>query len=378
MFCSCCGREIEADVRFCPYCGTNLTDFHIPDSEEKIKEEKEYHDEDINVREYDLEGVRRKGRFTFAHIYSKITVQNEIIEIVTNIDGADSKQYRFQKSDIEKIKFNRYPVKIGKGIIDALRIMLFIFMVPFTYGCSLAGVLFFINMMCCRNIILTLVNGKRVYIPICQDADSIPFLRELGYPEYNIKKLENKRISDSAWSIRELVMTIASLALAGSIIAVGIEMYQTNKNYLSEEEQKIEDIEDFHISDHDGYLSTENERISPSPYEEDKMITETPQKLDFKLTVVNNTGIDIYHLYASEADNDDWEEDILGDDILYTDESFDIIFTIGADDLEWDFAIKDVYDNQIDFYDMSFENCSVDGATLVLEYENGEGRASLY
>lgn len=372
MICNCCGKEIKEDVKFCPYCGTNP---YIQSNEEKV-----CCDKDIDVREYDLEGIRRKGRFTFAHIHSKITVHKEIIEIITNIDGANFKQYKFEKSDIVKIKFNRHPVKIGKGIADVLRIIVFIICLPTTYGCSLAGVLFFINMMCCRHMILTLINGKKVSIPICQDADSIPFLRELGYPEYNIQKLENKRISDSAWSIRELVMTISFAVLTGSIIAVGTEMYQTNKNYLSEEKQKIEDVDNSYVSDSDKHLSTENERISPSPYEYegDKIITETPQILDFKLTVVNNTGIDIYHLYASETDTDDWEEDILGNDILYTDESVDIIFSIGADDLEWDFAIKDIYDNQIDFYDLSFENCSADGATLILEYENGEGRASLY
>ena len=94
--------------------------------------------------------------------------------------------------------------------------------------------------------------------------------------------------------------------------------------------------------------------------------------------MTSTSGIDIYCLYASETNTDDWEEDILGEDILYAGESSYIIFTMDADSLKWDFAIQDEYEEQTEFYDLSFADCNVEGATLVLWREGGEIRASLY
>ena len=37
------------------------------------------------------------------------------------------------------------------------------------------------------------------------------------------------------------------------------------------------------------------------------------ETLSFNLSVVNDTGVDIYALYASQPEVDDWEEDILAD-----------------------------------------------------------------
>ena len=102
------------------------------------------------------------------------------------------------------------------------------------------------------------------------------------------------------------------------------------------------------------------------------------EQLEFNLTVVNNTGVDIYRLYASETNTDNWEEDILGDDILYAGEQFLIVFTITEDNMDWDFAIEDSQGNMLEFYDLSFADCDVDGATLVLDYDGEEATASLY
>lgn len=102
------------------------------------------------------------------------------------------------------------------------------------------------------------------------------------------------------------------------------------------------------------------------------------EQLKFNLTVVNNTGVDIYRLYASETNTDNWEEDILGDDILYAGEQFLIVFTITEDNMDWDFAIEDSQGNMLEFYDLSFAGCDADGATLVLDYDGQEATASLY
>lgn len=124
----------------------------------------------------------------------------------------------------------------------------------------------------------------------------------------------------------------------------------------------------------------ENEVNNPGSQENKRqtLANATSQTLNFNLTVINNIGTDIYHLYASETDTDDWEEDILDDDILYAGEQFDITFTIDSDSLKWDFAIQDEYEKRAEFYDLSFAGCNVEGATLVLWREGGETHASLY
>lgn len=256
MYCRHCGKAIEGNMKFCPYCGSDLT------NEEKNEQEKEYHDKTSHVREFDLEGVRRKGRFTFAHIYSKIVIKDEDIEIAINMDDTDLKRYRFRISDVTQIEFHRRPIKIGKGIADALRIIVSIIMLPFTYGFSVFAILFFINIMCCRHMILTLTSGQKISVAIRQDAEAIPFLRELGYPEYDIQKLENKRISDSAWNFREWVMTVALCALTGFMIDIGIEMYQTDEQPISEERQEIEDVDDLYPSDSNEYIQTDEDTVT--------------------------------------------------------------------------------------------------------------------
>lgn len=110
-----------------------------------------------------------------------------------------------------------------------------------------------------------------------------------------------------------------------------------------------------------------------------KCYSKTEEKvLNFSLDVVNNTGVDIYAFYASEKDIDNWEEDLLGNEILYDGNSINIIFTITANDLDWDFAMEDMYGNMIEFYGLSFADCDVNGATLILEYDGLNGTATLY
>lgn len=44
---------------------------------------------------------------------------------------------------------------------------------------------------------------------------------------------------------------------------------------------------------------------------------EEPSTFNFPLKVVNDTGVDIYKIYTSEDRNENWEEDVLGADVLY-------------------------------------------------------------
>lgn len=106
---------------------------------------------------------------------------------------------------------------------------------------------------------------------------------------------------------------------------------------------------------------------------------EKSESIIFPLEVVNNTGIDIYKLYSSQAQTDDWEEDVLGEGILYDGESITINFKLfDESSLVWDFRIEDSDGNYINFYDIDFSDCDTNGGKLVLEYDGNEGTATLY
>lgn len=116
--------------------------------------------------------------------------------------------------------------------------------------------------------------------------------------------------------------------------------------------------------------------VSEGDYQEENIVLDEQidnvdsETITLPITVVNNTGIDIYGFYASLADVDNWEEDILDDQILYAGESFLINFSFSLDQLVWDFAIEDVYSETLEFYGMDFSECSMDGAVLTL-YDDG-------
>ena len=118
------------------------------------------------------------------------------------------------------------------------------------------------------------------------------------------------------------------------------------------------------------YLEENGEDVPEIEEEEITLMT-------LPVTVVNDTGIDIYELYASTVDVDDWEEDILGTDILYAGESFVIDFTYYSDQTEWDFAMADMTGQMIEFYGLDFADCDPAGATLTLEYDGENGYATL-
>lgn len=106
---------------------------------------------------------------------------------------------------------------------------------------------------------------------------------------------------------------------------------------------------------------------------------EKSESIVFPLEVVNNTGVDIYKLYSSQAQTDDWEEDVLGEGILYDGESITINFKLfDESSLVWDFRIEDSDGNYINFYNIDFSGCDTNGGKLVLKYDGNEGTATLY
>lgn len=117
----------------------------------------------------------------------------------------------------------------------------------------------------------------------------------------------------------------------------------------------------------------ESEWIQTEPEEtmDTEVISET---VTFPLTVINHTGEDIYELYASVVHTDDWEEDILGANVLENGDSFVINFEITEDMLVWDFKIANEDGDMLEFYDVDFSDYNMDGAMLIF---NDDGTATM-
>lgn len=58
-------------------------------------------------------------------------------------------------------------------------------------------------------------------------------------------------------------------------------------------------------------------------------------------TLVNALGFNIHAVYVSAADDESWEEDVLGRDVLEDGEQVDISFSGNEDQELWDLKIRD-------------------------------------
>lgn len=63
-------------------------------------------------------------------------------------------------------------------------------------------------------------------------------------------------------------------------------------------------------------------------------------------TIVNNTGAAIYYFYVSASNVDDWEEDVLGEDVLLNGYSKKIQFSSYESRRYWDIKIVDGAGNE--------------------------------
>ncbi|WP_333826113.1 hypothetical protein [Pinisolibacter sp.] len=82
---------------------------------------------------------------------------------------------------------------------------------------------------------------------------------------------------------------------------------------------------------------------------------------DFEL--VNETGYDISHVFVSPTRSDDWEEDVLGKDVLSDGDEWEIRFSRAAKTCKWD--LKVVYaDDDSAAYWRAIDLCKVGRITI--------------
>lgn len=150
---------------------------------------------------------------------------------------------------------------------------------------------------------------------------------------------------------------------------------------VSDMEDIIYSMFEFYASDHqieldetmkEGLLYTSGWPTDSSSDKTEETSTDTegePEVKTLPITFVNSTGVDIYCLYASSTNTDNWEEDILDQDMLPAGESFIVDFTFTTDEQIWDFAIEDFEGNVLEFYDLDFSQFDEEGGTIVLNVQ---------
>lgn len=232
MFCRNCGTELMLENKYCSFCGMKVEDIGgkaICKEEQTVaknqqENEKNYCEDVEGDKVYRLQGVHRDSKLTFKYFPSEITVCGVTIRVKTQIGFSKIREEIFIITDIEEINFKILPIWL---ISDVFRLIVFTALLPLTVGFSIFAIIFTIKMMCCRHLIMTLVDGKKVLIPLRQDSDAIPFLQEIGYPQNKIHVLRSKQITENAWRTRELVVFVILLAIAATAISSGVNIFSS-------------------------------------------------------------------------------------------------------------------------------------------------------
>ncbi|MBX7220822.1 MAG: hypothetical protein K1Y36_12805 [Blastocatellia bacterium] len=94
---------------------------------------------------------------------------------------------------------------------------------------------------------------------------------------------------------------------------------------------------------------------------------------DQDFTLVNQTNVTIHNVYVSPSASDDWEEDILGVDVLSHGDSVDISFSRKERAKYWDLKVSDGEGNSIVWTKLNLLEIS----KVTLYYRNGKATATV-
>ena len=86
-------------------------------------------------------------------------------------------------------------------------------------------------------------------------------------------------------------------------------------------------------------------------------------KLDFKL--INKTGLTVEEVYVSPSNVDEWEEDVMGKDVLKNNEGVDIEFSRTETTCSWDLKVVDSEEDSIEWTKLDL--CEANEITLKYE-----------
>ncbi len=89
------------------------------------------------------------------------------------------------------------------------------------------------------------------------------------------------------------------------------------------------------------------------------------QRRNLDFTLVNKTGLVVMELYLSPASENEWGEDVLGDDILDHNEKVDIDFSSAETECAWDMKVVDEDDDEVVWTKLNL--CTASEITILYE-----------
>lgn len=87
-------------------------------------------------------------------------------------------------------------------------------------------------------------------------------------------------------------------------------------------------------------------------------------------TLKNRTGYTVAEVYVSPAKSDDWEEDVMGGDVLDNGQDVHIQFSRAAKSCMWD--LKVVYDDEVEAEWAGFDLCKVSTISIFYDRKKDE------
>lgn len=88
---------------------------------------------------------------------------------------------------------------------------------------------------------------------------------------------------------------------------------------------------------------------------------------------VNKTGVEIHHMYVSPTAQDEWGDDILGEDVCPPNAQVSVTFSDSAKAEAWDLRIEDQDGNSIEWKNLKLNEIS----KLTLHYADGKAWADV-
>lgn len=225
--CEKCGKELQDDWVKCPFCGYTKEEMRAKNDVKKSGD----------AKRFEFEGFRRTGRFGFKYYKSEIEVNGE--ELHATIHKKKIQDVTFMKQQILEIKFPVLPVF---GVWNIICIVLFLLLMPITYGMSIFVVFFLVKITLVKHMQINLQNGDKINIPIRQKAETVDFLRGIDWNENFITGVEESAISDRKLRFREWLISGLMFAIASVAVTIGAETYLENSKVNDTESYEQDDV----------------------------------------------------------------------------------------------------------------------------------------
>ncbi len=370
MFCKNCGRELEDGAKICKNCGTAVAEdetfLTVWGGRQTMRR---------YIREFPTEVTIKKTEGNGFQIHAEtIFKSGKDLESVIKEDGSKdyewvrkikkSRKADFFSGDIAAIEFKSRPVIFP---LDIFLMALVALLIPVSYGAALAAVAAYFQMTLCKNLALKMKDGSMIRIPLKQNADAAEFLTAIGF-EAAGRQAEARRCTESGWRAKKFLVNCLVFLLAGAVTTAGVQSWLLNKGSSKTASNRRRD--------EDARERTHKEEIEENAEEQAKRegalkaIEEKTEEHQAPIVFLNNTGDDIYALYLSSAETDDWEEDVLGDDVWEAGSRRTVNLYYSGGETMYDFAIVDITGEQIEFLDaIDISQYGEDGATVILNID---------